>query len=248
MPAPIVLGSILPLRPLLAAVILLASCVPQPREATPGATSIQPAVVAPRSQALHGWPSAYDDFVRAEVRKYPGLLALAPERLSGFCPGFAATGDKAQFYADLLWSIAGPESDWQRTDITLETELDGVVNPIDPITGQQVRSEGLLQLSYQDIDSYDAAGVCRFDWAADKAKASAEYARGAAYGDGTRTIHDAYRNLECGLFIVNAHLLQLYPTAKFEDALRRYWIVMDPDHAGYAEVRRNLAKRQPACR
>lgn len=236
------------LRPLLAAVLLLVSCAPQPREAAPDAIPVQPAVVAPRPQVLHGWPPAYDDFVRAEVRKYPGLLALAPERLSGFCPGFAAIDDKAQFYADLLWAVAGPESDWQRTDVTLETELDGVVNPIDPITGQQVRSEGLLQLSYQDIDSYDAAGVCRFDWAADKAKATAEYARGAAYGDGTRTIHDAYRNLECGLFIVNAHLLQLYPTAKFEDALRRYWIVMDPDQPGYAEVRRNLAKRQPACR
>ena len=36
--------------------------------------------------------------------------------------------------------------------------------------------------------------------------------------------------------------------ARFEDALRRYWIVMDPEHPGYAEVRRNLAKRQPACR
>jgi hypothetical protein len=248
MPAPLTPSFALSLRPLLAAVFLLASCAPHPREAAPGATPVQPAVVVPQSQVLHGWPPAYDAFVRTEVRKYPGLLALAPERLSSFCPGFAAIDDKAQFYADLLWAIAGPESDWQRTDITLETELDGVVNPIDPITGRQVRSEGLLQLSYQDIDSYDAADICRFDWAADKAKATAEYARGAAYGDGTRTIHDAYRNLECGLFIVDVHLLRLYPTARFEDALRRYWIVMDPEHSGYAEVRRNLAKRQPACR
>jgi len=231
--------SVLPTWLMLAAVLVLTSCARQPPAAIPA---------VPQPQVLSGWPAAYDAYIRSEVRKYPGLLALAPERLADFCPGFAAIGDKAQFYADLLWAIAGPESDWHRAEITLETELDGVVDPIDPVTGQQVRSEGLLQLSYQDIDSYDAAGVCRFDWAADKPTAMAEYARGAAYGDGTRTIHDAYRNLECGLFIVNAHLLQLYPTARFEDALSPYWIVMDPAHPGYAEVRRNLARRQPACR
>ena len=142
---------------------------------------------------------------------------------------------------------AGPESDWQRTQITLETNLEGVANPIDPVTGQQVRSEGLLQLSYQDVESYDAPEACRFDWAADKAKAMAEYASGAPLGDGTRSIHDAYKNLECGLFIVNAHLTRLYPSMKFERALQRYWVVMNPENPAYKIVRRNLAKRQLAC-
>jgi hypothetical protein len=199
-------------------------------------------------QVLVGWLPEYDAFIKSEVRKYPKLLKIAPARLSNFCRGFAKIADRAQFYADLLWSIAGPESDRRRTQITLETNLDGVLNPIDPVTGYQVRSEGLLQLSYQDTLNYDARRACPFDWAADKAKAVADYAKGAGYGDGTRSIHDAYKNLRCGVFIVNAHLTHLYPSAKFEDALRRYWITMDPGDPAYKIVRANLTKRQPACR
>jgi hypothetical protein len=47
---------------------------------------------------------------------------------------------------------------------------------------------------------------------------------------------------------VNAHLTRLYPSAKFEDALRRYWITMDPADPAYTKVRANLIKRQPACK
>jgi hypothetical protein len=212
------------------------------------ASTMRIAVPISRRQILKGWLSDYDAFIKSEVQKYPNLLNIAPSRLSNFCSGFAKIRDKAQFYADLLWSIAGPESDRRRTQITLETNLDGVVNPIDPVTGHQVRSEGLLQLSYQDTVNYNAPQACPFDWKADKAKAIAEFARGAEYGDGTRSIHDAYKNLQCAVFILNAHLSRLYPSAKFEDALRRYWITMDPGDRAYKIVRANLKKRQPACR
>lgn len=37
----------------------------------------------------------------------------------------------------------------------------------DPVTGRTVRSEGLLQLSYQDKQNYPKL-PCRFDWEADK--------------------------------------------------------------------------------
>lgn len=230
-------------------VTFLASCT-HPQAAAPGAADRSKASSsAPqRRQVITGWPSDYDAFVREQVSRYPGLVGIAPDRLSNFCPGFSAIGDKAQFYADLLWAIAGPESDWQRTQITLETNLEGVVNPIDPITGQQVRSEGLLQLSYQDVESYGSPLACSFDWAGDRAEAMAEYSTGAPLGAGTRSIHDAYRNLGCGLFIVNAHLTRLYPSLKFEDALQRYWVVMNPRNRAYKIVRKNLARRQPPCK
>src|SRR4029434_2881038 len=117
-----------------------------------GTSGVRPSVLATNSnrQTLSGWLPEYDAFIKSEVRKYPKLLKIASARLSIFCPGFAKIAARAQFYADLLWSIAGPESDRRRTQITLETNLDGVRNPIDPVTGYQVRSEGLLQLSYQD--------------------------------------------------------------------------------------------------
>jgi hypothetical protein len=237
-------------------VLLLVRCNSDPSHSAFVSTSsvshpVPTMLVAPpisRPQVLRGWLRDYDAFIKSEVQEYPKLLKIAPGRLSNFCPGFARIRDKAQFYADLLWSIAGPESDRRRTQITLETNLDGVVNPIDPVTGYQVRSEGLLQLSYQDTVNYNAPKACPFDWRADKAKALAEFSRGAGYGDGTRSIHDAYKNLKCGVFILNAHLSQLYPSAKFEDALRRYWITMDPADPAYKIVRANLKKRQPACK
>jgi hypothetical protein len=226
---------------------VLASCAPapvgdrSPSDDTPRISAFR------RYQVTTGWLPEYDAFVKGQVSRYPELVRIAPDRLSNFCPGFAEIRDKPQFYAALLWAIAGPESDWQRTQITLETNLEGVANPIDPVTGKQVRSEGLLQLSYQDMESYGAPEACSFDWAADRTKALAEYAAGLPFGDGTRSIHDAYKNLECALFIVNAHLTQRYPSFKFEDALRRYWVVMNPESAAYQLVRNNLNRRLPVC-
>lgn len=195
-----------------------------------------------------GWIPEYDAFIESQVSRYPELVRIAPDRLSNFCPDFAKIRDKPEFYAVLLWAIAGSESDWQRTQITLETNLEGIPNPIDPVTGQQVRSEGLLQLSYQDMDSYGAPDACSFDWAADRTKALTEYAASMPLGDGTRSIHDAYKNLECALFIVNVHLTDRYPSVKFEDALQRYWVVMNPRNSAYRLVRSNLRMRLPACR
>ncbi len=227
---------------------ILASCAPAPvDEGSP--SDDRPRLSALwRPQVMTGWLPEYDAFVTSEVSRYPELVRVTPDRLSNFCPGFADIPHKPQFYAVLLWAIAGPESDWQRTQITLETNLEGVANPTDPITGQQVRSEGLLQLSYQDMESYGAPDACSFDWAADRTKAISEYAAGAPLGDGTRSIHDAYKNLECALFIVNAHLTERHPFLKFEDALQRYWVVMNPTSDAYRIVRDNLNRRLPACR
>jgi hypothetical protein len=247
------MGSV-PVKPvfLTVAFLLLASCCRCPPGSLLGPVGTPPSTAAPdptsRPQVLKGWLPEYDAFIQAEMRKYPALPRIASSRLLSFCPGFASIDDKAQFYADLLWSISAAESDWHRALIFLETELEGVVNPVDPITGHQVRSEGLLQLSYQDTRNYAASEACPFDWPADEPAATIDYASGAEHGDGSRSIHDAYKNLGCGLFIVNALLTRRYPTARFEAALQSYWAVMDPARPGYRIMRANLTSRQPACR
>jgi hypothetical protein len=232
----------------MAVAAVLASCAPAPIGDGSPLRDNSRSSARQRTQVTIGWLPEYDAFVKSQVFRYPELVRIPPDRLSNFCPGFAEIRDKPQFYAVLLWAIAGPESDWQRTQITLETNLEGVANPLDPVTGQQVRSEGLLQLSYQDMESYGAPEACSFDWPADRAKAGAEYAAGVPFGDGTRSIHDAYKNLGCALFIVNAHLTQRYPSLKFEDALQRYWVVMNPKSDAYETVRNNMNRRLPVCR
>ncbi len=61
----------------------------------------------------------------------------------------------------------------------------------DPVTGKQVHSEGLLQLSYQDTQHYK---FCEFDWSKDKNLPPA---------DPKKTILDPYKNLHCGIRILN---------------------------------------------
>ncbi len=60
----------------------------------------------------------------------------------------------------------------------------------DPITGQPVYSEGLLQLSYQDIQGYP---FCQFDWNQDQFLAPT---------DPQKTILNPFKNLYCGVRIL----------------------------------------------
>ncbi len=60
----------------------------------------------------------------------------------------------------------------------------------DPVTGKAVYSEGLLQLSYQDIEW---APWCKFNWSKDKNLSAT---------DPRKTILDPYLNLDCGVGIM----------------------------------------------
>lgn len=66
----------------------------------------------------------------------------------------------------------------------------------DPVTGRPVFSEGLLQLSYQDILNYPKIlkyPLCKIDWNKDRSLASK---------DPSKTILDPLINLECGTRIM----------------------------------------------
>jgi hypothetical protein len=61
----------------------------------------------------------------------------------------------------------------------------------DPVTGKQVASEGLLQLSYQDVPNYGSVlkyPLCKIQWSKDKS---------LSVTDPKKTILDPYINLEC---------------------------------------------------
>lgn len=77
------------------------------------------------------------------------------------------------------------ESSWKPTTRMQETTMG-----VDKITGARIYSEGLLQLSYQDISWMKS---CRFDWDKD---------RFLGPRDPKKTILDPYRNLECGIDIL----------------------------------------------
>ncbi len=105
-----------------------------------------------------------------------------------FCPRFKemTENQRLNFWGELFSAMAKYESSWNPTSRYVETTMG-----IDPITGQQVASEGLLQLSYQDVPNLH--GVCEFDWNKDKSK---------SLTDATRTILDPFKNLRCGIKIM----------------------------------------------
>lgn len=113
-----------------------------------------------------------------------------------FCPGFQSLTREQQIQAmaEIIVSITFYESGFSPVSRTQETTMG-----IDPVTGKPVFSEGLLQLSYQDVQNYKSVfnGQCRIDWQKDK---------GLNPTDPAKTILDPITNLHCGLMILQNQL------------------------------------------
>lgn len=98
---------------------------------------------------------------------------------------------KVLVWGELISGMAYYESGWNPASRMTETTMG-----TDPVTGKQVASEGLLQLSYQDVPNYGSVlkyPLCKIDWQKDKS---------LAVNDPKKTILDPFINLECGLRIL----------------------------------------------
>lgn len=235
----------------------MTSCATAPIVTPPVPTPVNPPVVVPPihvvpdpedelfddgEELMVGWAKGYDGYIKRVIKEeLPKLLTIESARMSRWCPKWSSFDEhkKLSFYANLLWSVAGPESAWDRAMMYTESTMD-----TDPITGFQVRSEGLEQLSYQDLDSY---GYQHSDisWQADKAAAVADYKSGRKDGTPTRTLLKARPNLHLALFIMDKHLNQFNKNQSFGDALGKYWYTIQRAHD--EEALDNLKKRMPTC-
>ena len=126
-----------------------------------------------------------------------------------FCPKYRSLSDdqRSNFWGQLFAGVAKFESGWKPTSRMVETTMG-----TDPITGRQVASEGLLQLSYQDEGSYRLD--CGFDWSKDKNLTDA---------DPKKTILDPYNNLKCGISIMAKQLKNKRAIALSSNV---YWAVL----------------------
>lgn len=115
--------------------------------------------------------------------------ALLPgaDDMDTFCPKYSTLSNdqRANVWAQLFVGVAKYESAWSPTSRYQESTMG-----TDPVTGKPVYSEGLLQLSYQDIQVYP---FCQFDWSVDKNLSAT---------DPNKTILDPYKNLYCGVGIM----------------------------------------------
>jgi len=125
----------------------------------------------------------WSKYAYSVINQYFDELDKAQD-VQAFCPKYPELNrdEKIMAWADIMVGISYRESGYDPLNRTLE-EGGG----IDDITEQPVYSEGLLQLSYQDIDSNP---YCLFDWEKDKT---------LALNDPHRTILNPYNNLYCGI-------------------------------------------------
>jgi hypothetical protein len=177
------------------------------------------------------WDPAWDKIVEE---------ALPPEMLSAqvardvrpFCPRFNRIGnaDKRAFWAYFFQALAGAEAGLKPTAHVLHDQPAMEVK--DEVTGAQVRTEGLLQLGYEDQKRYG----CDFDWEAD---------RRLRAGDPARTILQPKNNLECGVKILDDELI-----VQHKPLLSRseYWSTLQPGTVSYRVFAKQMANVPAACR
>lgn len=129
------------------------------------------------------WSAYLQDII---LNKWNSLLTGAND-ITSFCPTYnrLSSEERANVWAQIFVAITKYESAYSPTSRMHETTMG-----TDPVTKQPVYSEGLLQLSYQDVQW---APWCEFDWNKD---------RNLSPTSPQKTILDPYINLNCGVGIM----------------------------------------------
>lgn len=150
----------------------------------------------------------WSDIVRNVVQtKAPALLKGSGD-IEDFCPMYSRLGtiDQLNFWVQFFAAVSKYESGFDPTSRMVETTMG-----TDPMTGKQVASEGLLQLSYQDETGWS---FCDFDFKGDQ-----KY----AINDIHRSILDPEKNLSCGIQILNSQVAKRGGIALSSNV---YWAVL----------------------
>ncbi len=129
------------------------------------------------------WSAYLQDIL---LNKWNSLLAGADD-IETFCPKYYKldNNQRANAWAALFVGVAKFESAYDPTTRYHESTMG-----TDGVTGLPVYSEGLLQLSYQDIQGYP---FCDFNWSKD---------RNLSPIDPKKDVLDPYKNLYCGVGIM----------------------------------------------
>lgn len=176
------------------------------------------------------WDPEWD--VMIEETLPAGLLSSkVPKDVKVFCPQFnsLSLADKRAFWAYFFQALAGAEAGLRTTADVRHTEPEVAV--VDSVSHRMVRSEGLLQLTYEDADRYG----CDFDWDGD---------RQLPEHDPDKTILQPKNNLQCGVKILNNQLID-----KHKPLLTRssYWSTLRPGWPGYSTFLKQMANTPQAC-
>jgi len=167
-------------------------------------------------------------------------LAIPPEMVSRqvprdvrrFCPRFyeMQEADKRAFWAYFFQALAGAEAGLKPTTRVRHTEPEVAV--VDKVSGRMVRSEGLLQLTYEDQKRYG----CEFDWQHDKTLPA---------NDPGKTILQPKNNLECGVKILDNQIIDQKKPLRAQTS---YWSTLRPGTVSYRVFAKQMTNVPLACK
>jgi hypothetical protein len=141
----------------------------------------------------HPDASLWSRYVADALKMYGKEMIKGPADVANFCPDYSSLDEenRINFWIQLFAALTKYESGFNPSSRYVETTMGK-----DPVTGKQVVSEGLLQLSYQDESNYKnrlPAGACDFDY-----ESNSKY----PVKDLRRSILNPEKNLGCGVAIL----------------------------------------------
>ncbi len=201
---------------------------PQPQEkpAPPTPMAKEKAELGDDQTWKPGWDKIIEDALPPDL-----LSTKVAKDVKAFCPRFnvLAVADKRAYWAYFFQALAGAEAGLRSTADVRHTEPETAV--VDSVSHRIVRSEGLLQLTFEDADRYG----CDFDWAGD---------RTLAEHDPQKTILQPKNNLLCGVKILTNQLIDqrkplLSPSS--------YWSTLRPGRPGYDTFLKQMTNAPSVC-
>ena len=206
----------------------------QPATVAPGPmTKTAPATpIEKKKEELGGvtWNVDWDKIIERALS--PALLSSrVPRDVRTFCPRFYKLSevDKRTFWAYVFQALAGAEAGLDPSTNVRHTEPE--VAKVDSVSGEMIRSEGLLQLTYEDQKRYG----CDFDWNADK-ELSAK--------DPAKTILRPRNNLLCGVKILTRQIIRQHKPLLSPSG---YWSTLHPGNPDFLIFAKQMTNVPTAC-
>lgn len=172
-----------------------------------------------------GWDTLIERGLPPEM-----LSSKVPQDVRRFCPRFfeMSNTDKRAYWAYFFQALAGAEAGLNAKTNVLHSDTQ---TERDQVTGQTIRSEGLMQLTYEDAKRYG----CDFDWKAD---------RQLPLKDPRKTILNPANNLACGIKILDAQIIgQRRPLFSRVS----YWSTLRPGTLSYRVFAKQMTNPPAAC-
>jgi hypothetical protein len=205
---------------------------PAPKPIQPVTKVAPPTPIQEKREELGGetWNPSWDTVVERALP--PELLSNhVPRDVRRFCPRFYQMSevDKRAFWAYFFQALAGAEAGLNPVTNVRHTEPE--VAKVDGVTGHMIRSQGLLQLTYEDEVRYG----CDFNWQADRQRSPK---------DPEKTILRPENNLLCGVKILtNQIIVQRQPLL----SPNSYWSTLRAGTPSFAVFAKQMVNVPPAC-